>query len=75
MKVILTGWRPGLQKISLDMLLAKRLDVSIVVAKKYVDDLLAGEVIELEIDSDSAPEFVRELEELGVECTARKSSH
>jgi hypothetical protein len=68
MKLVLTGWKPGLKKISLDMLLVKRLNVSIVVAKKHVDDLLAGEVIELEIDSASASDFVEELEQLGVTC-------
>ena len=68
MKLVLTGWRPGLKKVSLDMLLAKRLDVSIAVAKKHVDDLIAGEIIELEIDSASASEFVRELGDSGVIC-------
>ena len=68
MKLVLTGWKPGLKKVSLDMLLVKRLKVSIAVAKKHVDDLLAGGVIELEIDPASASDFVRELEELGVIC-------
>src|SRR5262245_8937030 len=70
MKLVLTSWKPGLKKVSLDMLLVKRLNVSIAVAKKHVDDLLAGEVIALEIDSDSASasDFVGELEQLGVIC-------
>jgi hypothetical protein len=68
LKVVLTGWKPGLKKISLDMLLVKRLHVSIVVAKKYVDDLIAGDVIELEIDSATASEFLNELTESGVVC-------
>ena len=68
MKVVLTGWKPGLKKISLDVLLVKRLNVSIAVAKRYVDDLAAGEVIELEIDSDIASDFVKELGEVGVIC-------
>lgn len=63
-----TGWKPGLKKISLATLLVKRLNVSIAVAKKYVDDLGAGEVIAVEIDSGSASDFVRELEQLGVIC-------
>jgi hypothetical protein len=66
MKLVLTGWRSELKKVSLDMLLVKRLNVSVAVAKKHVDDLLAGEVIELEIDSASASDFVGELERLGV---------
>ncbi len=68
MKIVLTGWKPGLKKISLDMLLVKRLKAPIVVARKHVDDLIAGEVIELETDSSSALDFARELEELGVIC-------
>jgi hypothetical protein len=68
MKLVLTGWKSELKKVSLDMLLVKRLNVSIAVAKKHVDDLLAGEVIELEIDSASASDFVGELEQLGVIC-------
>jgi hypothetical protein len=66
MKLVLTGWKPGLKKISLDMLLVKRLNVSIAVAKRQVDDLLAGEIIELEIEPASAPDFGTELDHLGV---------
>ena len=68
MKVVLTGWKAGLKKISLDVLLVKRLNVSIAAAKKHADDLLAREVIELDIDPGSALDFVRELEGLGVIC-------
>lgn len=68
MKVVLTGWRPGLRKISLSTLFVIRLNVSLPVAKKHVDDLLNGEVIELEIDSSSASDFAKELDALGVNC-------
>lgn len=57
-----------LRKISLHTLLVKRLNVSIVVAKRYVDDLAAGEVIELEIHSDIALDFEKELGEVGLIC-------
>ena len=74
MKVVLTGWKPGLKIISLYVLLVKRLKLSIVVAKQHADDLTAGEVVELEIDSGSASDFVRELGEVGVICRTEPCS-
>jgi hypothetical protein len=74
MKVVLTSWKPGLKKISLYGLFVKRLNVSIVLAKEYADALISGEVVELEIDSDSGPDFIRELEELGVICHTEPQS-
>jgi hypothetical protein len=68
MKVVLTGWKPGLKKISLYGVFVKTLNVSIVVAKQHADDLIAGKVVELEIDSGSASDFVGELQGLGVIC-------
>lgn len=68
MKVVMTGWRPGLKKVSLYGLLRVRLNVSLPVAKKYGDDLLDGEVIELQIDPGSASDFAKELDALGVIC-------
>ncbi len=68
MKIVLTDWKPGLKKISLYGLLVKRLNVPMVVAKQHADDLIAGEVVELEVDSSSASDFIRELEELGIIC-------
>lgn len=70
MKVVLTGWKPGLKKISLYGIFVKRLNVSIVLAKEYADALIGGDVVELEIDSDSGLDFIRELEELGIICRA-----
>lgn len=74
MKVVLTGWKPGLKKISLYGVLVKSLNISITVAKQLADDLIAGKVIELEIDADRAPEFVSELEALGVICHTKPDS-
>lgn len=74
MKVVLTGWKPGLKKISLYGVLVKSLNISIAVAKPLADDLTAGNVIEVEIDSDKAQEFVSELEALGVICHTKPDS-
>ena len=67
MKLVLTGWKPGLRKISLDTLLVKRFQLPLPDAVKHVEQLLKGELVELEINSNSnASDIAREMVELGV---------
>ena len=69
MKLVLTGWKPGLRKISLDTLLVKRFQLPLPDAVKHVEQLLKGELVELEINSSSnASDIAREMVELGVIC-------
>ena len=53
MKLVLTGWKPGLRKVSLDTLLVKRFQLPLPDAVKCVEQLLKGEIVELEINSSS----------------------
>jgi hypothetical protein len=69
MKLVLTSWRPGLKKISLSTLLVTRANLKGLDAFESVDRLIAGEVIEVEIESaDAALNLKQELEAIGVVC-------
>jgi len=60
-KVILYEWQPGFNKVALNKLLRNKAGYSLSNAKKAVDNLLDGKIIEVEIDSHyRAEEFLKE---------------
>ncbi|KUY30853.1 MAG: hypothetical protein LBE39_08160 [Flavobacteriaceae bacterium] len=66
-KIILSGWKEGFEKVSLTMLQKEKLGMSLKDAKKNVDDLLDNKSIELLIkDKAVAVEFYNKLEQIGV---------
>lgn len=68
-RVILTNWRPGLRKVSLNKLLQDRAGMSLTTAKAAVDQLLEGRPVTIEVGSpDSAVTLAREALALGAEC-------
>lgn len=74
-KVILEGWREGLEKVSLTKLQMDKLGISLKESKSNVDSLLEDERIILEIDNeDLAREFLNEAEKIGVNCKFLPSS-
>lgn len=65
-RVLLTGSRRGLLKISLTKLIQGRTGVSLSVAKAQTDSLLEGQIVILELQtSDKARAFVAAARELG----------
>ncbi|MEO6524197.1 MAG: hypothetical protein ABIN91_21100 [Mucilaginibacter sp.] len=69
-KVIITGWRYGLQKISLTKLQADSLNMGLKESKKNVTDILDGKQVEFDIpDIKVAKKFMLEAEWLGANCT------
>jgi hypothetical protein len=67
--LILTGWKPGLRKVSLTELLQRRVNVSLVQAKGCVDRLLDGKSIAIDFShGHNADHFAREATMLGVIC-------
>ena len=71
--VRLTGWQPGMQKISLTRLLESRLALSRSVAKGAVDDVLEGHEASLPVpDGVNADSLVTEIRELGAICEIRQ---
>src|SRR5438309_543267 len=69
--VRITGWRPGLQKISLTHLLAEAGNLRLPEAKRLVDRLLASESVEVTVPRPRAGDLVAELVELGAEASLR----
>jgi hypothetical protein len=64
--VVIRGWRPGLQKVSLTKLLQQRAGLRLSAAHDCTTRLLAGETVRLELPSlDEADQFVEALERLG----------
>lgn len=65
----LTGWHPGLRKISLTKLLQGELGISVATAKAAVDDLLDGREVLLQVpDQADTHRLVTEIRELGATC-------
>ncbi|MDQ0639306.1 hypothetical protein QF042_002871 [Pedobacter sp. W3I1] len=68
-KVILTGWREDLDKVSLTKLQMEMLGKSLKESKLNVDILLDDEEVLIEIPNlDLASEFLKEAEKIGVNC-------
>ena len=64
--VRVTGWRPGLQKISMTKVYRRELGITLKPAKEMTDALLAGEVQEFEVIPVSRAEAIAdELRQLG----------
>ncbi|WP_430967047.1 hypothetical protein [Spongiimicrobium sp. 2-473A-2-J] len=67
MKVKLTGWKEGMQKVSLTKLQITYFQMSLKEAKTNVDKLLDGEDICLQVESkEKAQSFLKEVEQIGV---------
>ncbi len=69
MKIKITGWEEGMQKISLTKLQTEYFKMSLKEAKMNVDNLLDGEDIEIDIKrKEIAQEFIQKAKEIGVIC-------
>ncbi|HCT85680.1 MAG TPA: hypothetical protein DF296_10840 [Candidatus Margulisbacteria bacterium] len=67
--VILQSWRKGLKKVSLTKLQVEILGKSLKESKSNVDLLLDDMEVIIEIDNiDLAHEFLKEAENIGVNC-------
>ena len=65
-KVILTGWKPGFKKVALTKLIRDMTDLDLAAAKAHVDRLLAGETVEIELESEFSLAFITRAEAIGV---------
>ncbi len=69
MKVKLTGWEEGMQKISLTKLQIEYFGMTLKEAKENVDGLLDDEEVEIDIQSmEEARKFIQEARQIGVLC-------
>lgn len=69
MKVKLTGWEEGMQKISLTKLQAEYFGMPLKEAKTNVDRLLDDKEIEIDVESiEEARKFIQEARRIGVLC-------
>jgi hypothetical protein len=73
-EVQLTGWRVGLRKVALTLLIRNRTELGLSPAKKRVDQLLDGERVSLSFaDKATAMAFYHEATDLGAVCQVDKS--
>lgn len=67
-RVVLTGWRPGLQKVALVKAIRASCDVGLAAGKAHVDALLAGRTVSFEFaNADHAHAFLRWAQSLGAD--------
>jgi len=67
--IVLTGWRPGLRKVSLANLLKDKCDLSLSQAKACVDRLVDGECVQISVSSpEIAQAIMADIKHLGAEC-------
>lgn len=65
-QVNITGWRTGLQKVSMVQVLHSHLGTGLKVSKDYVDDVLAGNKVSITLDDHAkAEKLIEALEEVG----------
>jgi len=55
-KVVVTGWKPGLQKIAMTTLIRDQSEFGLADSKACTDRLLDGDVVEIPMPSRSAAE-------------------
>lgn len=68
-EVSLIGWRIGLKKIPLDLLIKDRASLSLSQAKRSVDELLDGKTVVLSFDNpEDAVRFSEDASALGAIC-------
>jgi ribosomal protein L7/L12 len=68
-KVIIIGWRKGLQKIPMTKLVQKYTSLGLSEAKSVTDRVLNGEVIVLTVNGDEeAASLVEQLKAIGAEA-------
>lgn len=74
--VLLTGWKPGLRKVSLTRLLQQYTQLSLVDAKGNVDRLLTGAAVTITLISDDVVnEFVEQAIAIGVNVNLPDEHH
>ena len=67
--LVITGWKPGLQTISLIQLLRAKSDMGLRQAKLAVEDLMCGKEIRLSgLSEERARELRHEVENLKAIC-------
>jgi ribosomal protein L7/L12 len=65
-RVIITGWQPGLKKVSLSKLIRDRSGLRLSEAKACTDRCLDGEIVSIDLASaDEAEQFAQEAARLG----------
>jgi ribosomal protein L7/L12 len=69
-KVVITGWKTGLNKVELSKLLRQHAGLQLGEAKAVVERLLEGEVVAVECpDAESTLELYRAASSVGAVCS------
>ncbi|WP_156087505.1 hypothetical protein [Lysobacter sp. Root667] len=71
-RVVVTGWVPGFNKVETNKRLRGYLDYDLREAKDTVDAILNGGEVEFELPDDQAIQLCRELNQLGVTLRLEK---
>ncbi len=67
-RVVLTGWKPGLKKVSLADLLKKAPGYNLKLAHEAVNRLMEGGSVEITLEDDQVGTFIEAVESLGAVC-------
>lgn len=68
-RVIIRGWRPGMNKVELNRLLRDRAEMSLKESKASVDLILEGKEVSIDIpDRETAKALAEAMDGLGAIC-------
>ena len=65
-KIIISGWRPGLDKIGLTKIIRKYTGIGLAEGKTYTDKILDGEIVVFDLIETNITDFLKELSDVGV---------
>ena len=68
--IIISGWRTGLQKVSLTKIIRSYTGLGLAEGKQCTDDVVSGKSVRFEnLESEAAKVFLIELEKIGAIAT------
>jgi ribosomal protein L7/L12 len=66
MRIVLSGWNPGFNKVGLTKLLRAQLGHSLRRAKTVTDAVLEGQLVTVEVADGEAKKFINQINSLGL---------
>ena len=63
--IVVTGWKPGFDKVGMNRLLREQFGYSLGEAKHAVDEMLENREVRLTLAAETLEKLTRELEKLG----------
>jgi ribosomal protein L7/L12 len=66
-RIVLGNWKPGFNKVAMNHLLRDYTPLGLAGAKAVVDRMLEGQDVALDLDDETADDFIQAAKQLGAE--------